>query len=89
MLDPDLMLSAAGVAGTAAGLKAWLGHRIPRGSRGTRHEVIVVKSLMACLGALLTLPAAIPEGGGIPALACLVGGCLSLAARLIPDIPVA
>ena len=37
---------------------------------------------MAGLGALLTLPAAVPEGGGIPALACLVGGGLSLLAAI-------
>jgi hypothetical protein len=37
---------------------------------------------MACLGVLLTLPAAIPEGSGIPALACLVGGSLSLTAAI-------
>ena len=80
VLGPALTLGAAGVAGAAAGAKAWLGHRILRRSDSTRHVVIVVESLMACLGALLTLPAAIPEGGGLPALACLVGGGLSLAA---------
>lgn len=81
-LDPALMFGAGGVAGTLAAAKAWLGHRIARGSDRTRQGVIVVESLMACLGALLTLPALIPEGGGIPALACLVGGGLSLRAAV-------
>ena len=80
--DPALTFCAAGVAGALAGGKAWLGHRISQGSNKTRQAVIVVESFMACLGALLTLPAAIPEGGGVPALACLVGGGLSLKAAI-------
>jgi hypothetical protein len=81
-LDPALMLAAGVAAGALAGVKAWLGHRIARGSDRTRQGVIVAESFMACLGALLTLPALIPEGGGIPALACLVGGGLSLRAAI-------
>jgi hypothetical protein len=82
VFGPALMLVATGVAGSVAAAKTWLGHRIPRGSDNTRHGVIVVESLMACLGALLTLPVAIPEGGGVPALACVVGGGMSLAAAI-------
>ena len=82
LFGPALMLAAASICGALAAAKAWLGHRIPRGSDRTRQAVIVVESVMACLGALLTLPAAIPEGGAIPALACLVGGGLSLRATI-------
>lgn len=75
-------LGTAGVAAALTGVKAWLGYRMPLGSDRTRQGVIVIESVMACLGALLTLPMLIAPGGGIPALACLVGGGLSLRAAI-------
>ncbi len=80
VLDPALLVAVGVAAGSLAVAKAWLGHRITRGSDRTRQGVVVVESAMACLGAFLALPAAIPPGGGIAALACLVGGGLSLRA---------
>jgi hypothetical protein len=80
--DTAVLLAVGAVAGALAGAKAWLAHRIARGSDRTRQGVIVVESVMGGLGALLTLPLLIPEGGGVPALACLVGGGLSLTAAI-------
>lgn len=77
VLDPAFLLGTAGVAGGLAVAKARLGHRISRGGDGTRRAVVAVESLMACLGALGTL-AAVAPGGGVPALAFLVGGGMSL-----------
>jgi len=79
---PALTIGAAGTCGALAGAKTWLGHRISRGSDRTRHGVIVVETLMACLGALLTLISVIP-GGAILAMPSLVGGGLSLAAVIV------
>ena len=81
-LDPALTIGAAGTCGALAGAKAWLGHRISRGSDRTRQGAIVVEMLMACLGALLTLLSGTP-GGAILAVPCLVGGGLSLAAVIM------
>jgi hypothetical protein len=77
-----VLLAVGTVAGAIAGAKAWLARRIPRGSDRTRQWVVAVECVMAGLGALLTLPLLIPEGGGVPALACLVGGGLSLRAAI-------
>ena len=75
-------LIAAAVAGVLAAAKARLGYWIPRGTDRTRQAVVRVEFSMACLGALATIPAMLPEGGGIYALAALVGGGLSLAAAI-------
>src|SRR5258708_2868873 len=64
--DPALAFGAAGVAAALAGAKAWLGHRIYRGSNRTRQTVIVVECLMACLGAVLCFLTANLDGGFIP-----------------------
>jgi hypothetical protein len=79
-LDPALTIGAASGCGVLAAAKAGLGLWIPRGSDRTRHVVIAVESVMAGFGVLLALPLAVPQGGAALALACLVGGVLSLVA---------
>jgi hypothetical protein len=62
-----LAFDAAAVAAAAARSKAWPGKRMYRGFCRTRLAVIVVESLMACLGAVLCCLTAKPDdAGGIP-----------------------
>jgi hypothetical protein len=81
IIFPAGMLAASGVAGALAGTKARLGFRISRGGDVTRRAVVMVESCMACLGALMVMLLIVP-GSGLPSLASLVGGGLSLAAAI-------
>jgi hypothetical protein len=80
--DPAFTTSAAIICGLLAAAETWLGLSMPRGSDKMRHAVIALESFMACLGAVLTLFFAIPQGGFIPAVACLSGGGMSLVAAI-------